>query len=229
MSDTMTALCDTLLKREPVPGDRLPDTHKKAVTKGTAYQVLHWSEADDGHIKVELNYNAGTWYVYDPLNNPQGHWDGPWDKDIGEAEVGYQGKAIVIAGIGIYHTDQPILNGGSFTWGEATHEGQRIPTANHYTNIVALATQLEKARKQIGRPFRVTSWYCPNPWNARAGGAKRSQHLEGRAADVVVDGLMGRDLGRMVSDWWPGGLGIYPGNRQHILHLDVGPKRKWGF
>lgn len=229
MTDSMTALCDTLLKRQPLQGDRLSDALKMHVAKGKTYQLIEWSEAADGHIKVELSHGAGTWFIYDPMDNPQGHWDGPWDKDIAEAEMGYQGRAIVVPSIGIYHTDQPIIAGGSFTWGEATHGGERVPTAAHSQNIVKLAIALEKARKQIGKPFRVTSWYRPNPWNARAGGARRSQHLEGRGVDVVVDGLTGKQLGGMVADWWPGGLGVYSGNRQHILHLDIGPKRKWGF
>jgi hypothetical protein len=133
-------------------------------------------------------------------------------------------------GKGTVFSDQPIIAGGSFTWGQATHKATRIPqTAAHVDNIVKVATQLEKARRQIGKPFRITSWYRPEPFNSRAAGARRSQHLGGGAVDIVVSGYMGKELGAKLSSWWPGGMGIYPGNRKHILHLDVGAKRKWGF
>ncbi len=143
----------------------------------------------------------------------------------------YTGKQIKLPGNkGTVFSDQPIIPGGMFTWGQATHAATRIPqTAEHADNIVKIAKQLEKARQQIGKPFRITSWYRPEPFNSRAGGARRSQHLSGGAVDIVVSGYMGRELAAMLISWWPGGLGIYPGNRKHILHLDVGVKRQWGF
>lgn len=141
----------------------------------------------------------------------------------------FSGKRITVPGVGNVFTDQPIIAGGSFTWGEATHGGVRIPQSEeHADNIVALARQLQKFRDDIDRPFRITSWYRPNPWNQRAGGARRSTHLSGRGVDIVVAGFSGRQLAQRALPWWPGGLGIYPGNRKHILHLDVGPKRSWG-
>lgn len=133
-------------------------------------------------------------------------------------------------GKGTVFSDQPIVAGGTFTWAQATHRATRIPqTVEHVNNMIKVATQLEKARQQIGKPFRITSWYRPEPFNSRAGGARRSQHLSGGAVDIVVAGYMGKDLAAKLISWWPGGMGIYPGNRKHILHLDVGPKRKWGF
>lgn len=124
-----------------------------------------------------------------------------------------------------------IMPGGSFTWGHATHAGQRVPqNAQHLQNIIKLATELEKVRKQFAsKTIRVTSWYRPEPWNSRVGGARRSQHLTGSGVDITIPGLMGNEVGKAVMPTWKGGLGIYPGNRKHILHLDIGPKRKWGF
>ncbi len=143
----------------------------------------------------------------------------------------YTGKQIKLPGNkGTVFSDQPIVPAGMFTWGQATHGATRIPqTTEHADNIVKVAGQLEKARQKIGKPFRITSWYRPEPFNSRAGGARRSQHLSGGAVDIVVAGHMGREVAAMLVGWWPGGLGIYPGNRKHILHLDVGVKRKWGF
>lgn len=127
-------------------------------------------------------------------------------------------------------TTDPIVAGGAFTWGHATHGGERPPqTVEHMQNIVRLAGEMEKVRRQFGRQIRVTSWYRPEPFNSRVGGARRSQHLSGRGIDITIPGMMGREVGTAVLPWWNGGLGIYPGNRKHILHLDIGPKRRWGF
>ena len=49
-----------------------------------------------------------------------------------------------------------------------------------------LVRRLEAVREQWGKPMIISSGYrCP-PHNARVGGAARSLHMEGRAADVIV-------------------------------------------
>ncbi len=251
---------DTVLKRRPLPAAELKPDEMFTITKGALYDLHSYAYADatgnfNGHVKFAIDtpeqYINGfsTWYVYAP--HAQVEFDGlvvyplpkeaapspapspaPAPKPATPAPTGaYKGAKITLpGGKGTVYTDQPIVPGGVFTWGEATHGGSRPPQKpEHANNIVAAATQLEKFRKQIGKPFRITSWYRPEPFNSRAGGAKRSQHLEGKGVDIVVAGYMGRDLGKLALPWWPGGLGIYPGNRKHILHLDVGPKRNWGF
>ncbi|MBW4653650.1 MAG: DUF882 domain-containing protein [Kaiparowitsia implicata GSE-PSE-MK54-09C] len=138
--------------------------------------------------------------------------------------------SIALPGRGLVFLNEPILPKGNFTWGEATHGGSRIPrTPQEVDNIMALAKPLQQAREQLGRPFCVTSWYRPEPFNSKAGGVRNSQHLGGRAVDLVVTGMSGRQVANAVMAWWPGGVGIYPGNRRHIVHLDVGPRRMWGF
>jgi uncharacterized protein YcbK (DUF882 family) len=95
-------------------------------------------------------------------------------------------------------------------------------------NIIALAKALQPVRNRLGRPFRVTSWYRPPAVNAAVGGATRSQHLVGNAADLQVQGMSGRQVANAVMLTWPGGIGIYS-NIPNIIHLDLGPKRTWGF
>lgn len=250
---------DTVLKRQPVDSSTLAANEKVNISKGKTIELHSYAYADakgsfNGHIKFAIadssDYINGlsSWYVLDqhahvelndetvyplpktpaqPASVPT-----PATQPTPSATPGnYTGKKITLpGGKGTVYTDQPVIPGGVFTWGQVTHNGVRIPQqVAHVDNMIKLATQLEKARKQIGKPFRITSWYRPNPWNAKAGGAKRSQHLTGSGVDVVVAGYSGRELGQALISWWPGGLGIYPGNRKHILHLDVGPKRKWGF
>lgn len=245
---------DTILKRRPLPASELADEDEYKVSKGTTFELHSYAYADargefKDHIKFAIdhpkNYLRGlsTWYVY------QAHAQVEFDGQLMYPLSGIDPKAIAVptqqaasssqpagqkivlpGGKGTVYAHQPIIAGGSFSWGEATHGGSRVPqTITHVNNMIALATQLEKARKQIGKPFRITSWYRPEPWNSRVGGAKHSQHLSGQAVDVVVVGYTGRELGKQFMGWWTGGLGIYPGNRQHILHMDIGAKRHWGF
>jgi len=248
---------DTVLKRRPVSSSELADEEMYKAPKGMTFDLHSYAYADakgefNHHIRFAINdpeqYIQGlsTWYVYEPhaqvkLDDtvvyplPKVKGNAPAAAasaaaPVAVAAASFTGTGLQVPGMGTVYTDQPIISGGAFTWGEATHGGSRIPqNADHAKNIVTLATQLQKAREQIGKPFRVTSWYRPDPWNRRAGGARRSQHLEGKGIDIVVEGYMGGDLARQFVSWWPGGLGIYGGSRRHILHLDVGQKRKWGF
>lgn len=144
--------------------------------------------------------------------------------------TGYRGKSFRLPGnVSTFYTDQPIIPGGSFTWGEATRDATRIPSdSSIVSNIIALARQLQRARNQIGRPFLINSWYRPPAINRAVGGASRSQHLYGSAADIQVSGYSGRSIANAVMLWWPGGVGIYS-NMPNVIHLDVGPKRTWGF
>lgn len=142
----------------------------------------------------------------------------------------YQGKAFKLPGnAATFYTDQPIIPGGSFTWGEATKDATRIPdSVTIVNNMIALARELQKARDQIGRPFIINSWYRPPAINQAVGGVSNSQHLYGKAADIQVAGYSGRRVANAVMLWWNGGVGIYS-SMPDIVHLDVGSKRTWGF
>lgn len=64
----IVALCDTLLKKEPLQSYQLDFNQKKQVQKGKGYQVI--DIVDEGtHSKVTLDYGAGIWYIYNP------HWE----------------------------------------------------------------------------------------------------------------------------------------------------------
>lgn len=140
---------------------------------------------------------------------------------------------------GTVDMSQPIIPGGSFTWGEMLHWKDfsyldvRLPrTAKHSYNIINLAKAIQPIREKIGKPMIVTSGYRPDPYNRRAGGASRSQHKYGKAVDLNVRGL--RDLGmnhRQLAKYiyedlnFQGGVGGY----STWIHLDIGTRRKWGF
>lgn len=47
----------------------------------------------------------------------------------------------------------------------------------------------EPLREKLGRPLVILSGYRPEWLNRMVGGAKDSEHLDGRAADIIVPGL----------------------------------------
>ena len=61
------ALQTTILKKEPFQSYRLKPSQRKEIAKGKGYDIVNIS-TQGVHSKVTLDYNAGTWYVYNP------HW-----------------------------------------------------------------------------------------------------------------------------------------------------------
>ena len=56
-------------------------------------------------------------------------------------------------------------------------------------NITRLIDYLDKVREEFGAPISVSSGYrCPD-LNKAVGGSKKSQHMQGLAADLVVPEL----------------------------------------
>jgi Peptidase M15 len=230
---------DTQFKRTPVPAILLPEQGRQKVPKDSVLMLHSYAFANaqgsfNNHIKIALkrpeDYINGwnTWYVYN--QHAQVLYDSKVVYPLRRSSS-FSGTAFKLPGnTSTFFTDQPIIPGGSLTWGEATRNGERIPQlVNEVNDIISLARQLQRARNQIGKPFNVTSWYRPEPFNTQAGGVPNSQHLTGSAVDFWVEGFTGRQLAFEFTPWWEGGIGVYAGARSDIVHLDVGPKRTWGF
>lgn len=110
----------------------------------------------------------------------------------------------------------------------ACRDGTPYPTRWIESRLYPLCETLETIRTRVGKPVRVLSGYRTETYNRRVGGARRSQHVEGRAADIKVAGLTAAALHAVVlalrkGNCLPrlGGLGLYPG----FVHVDVRP---WG-
>lgn len=234
----------TLFKRRPVDNAQLAPGEQVQASPGTALMLSSYAFADaqgpfNGHIRFALKYvkddinGLNTWYVFQaharveragvvvyPPPQPPTQPQSPQ----------YVGRPFRLPGnASTFYTDQPIIPGGSFTWGEATHGATRIPeTQAIVDNIIGLAQALQPVRDRINRPFTINSWYRPPAINAAVGGASQSQHLLGRAVDIQVQGMSGRQVANAVMLTWRGGIGIY-NNIPNVIHLDTGSRRTWGF
>ena len=71
----------------------------------------------------------------------------------------------------------------------ASHDGAGFPE-EALVNLVGLANVLEKIRTHFGgKPVRVLSGYRSPAHNKAVGGAERSQHMLGKAADIAISGV----------------------------------------
>jgi len=88
-------------------------------------------------------------------------------------------------------------------------------------------------RQELNLPpetvLTLLSGYRSPRSNDIVGGATRSQHLFGRAADIRIPGIEPTDIflaaDRVTTGAEYGGRGNYP--LRNLVHLDVGPKRSW--
>jgi len=113
-----------------------------------------------------------------------------------------------------------------FALGEfACHDGTPYPVEWVESRLRQLCELLEEIRREVKAPVRVLSGYRTPVYNRRIGGARASQHVEGRAADIIVDSMTVPRLHAAILDLHRtdvgaaalGGLGRYPG----FVHVDV--------
>ena len=96
-----------------------------------------------------------------------------------------------------------------------------------------LVVLLQCIREHFGKAVTITSGYRTPAHNAKVGGAKSSQHLLGRAADIRVEGVSVEDVAAyaesLMPDW--GGVGRYPvkaGRATGWVHVDTRQnKSRW--
>jgi uncharacterized protein YcbK (DUF882 family) len=86
----------------------------------------------------------------------------------------------------------------------------------------SLVDALEAFRAIVGKAVIVSSAYrCPQH-NAEAGGAGRSEHVEGLAADIRVEGMTATQMEALARKI-PAIRGIGRNDHQQYIHVDVRP------
>lgn len=97
-------------------------------------------------------------------------------------------------------------------------------------NLQVLAEQLEILRQHLQKPITINSGYRSEKHNAKIGGEPNSQHLFGRAADIVVPGVTPDEVADAIEFlidtkmMKQGGLGRY----DSFTHYDIrGKKSRW--
>lgn len=78
---------------------------------------------------------------------------------------------------------------------------------------------LEAIRAHFGKPVVVTSGYRTPEYNAKVGGAVKSRHMLGIAADIQIAGVKPADVAAYARTLMPtyGGIGIY----STFTHIDI--------
>lgn len=111
----------------------------------------------------------------------------------------------------------------------ACKDGTQVPSVL-WDNVQLLADNLQVLRDFLNEPVRLNSGYRTPKYNAKIGGARNSQHLLAKAADITVKTKTPKQLAAIIekliaaNKMKQGGLGVYPG----FIHYDVrGTKARW--
>ena len=109
------------------------------------------------------------------------------------------------------------------------NDGSKMPP-EVFTNVIKLAGELQILRDFIGKPIKINSGYRSPSYNRSIGGASRSQHLLGKAADIRVDGISPRELRGIIEELIKDGrlnfkgIGAYT----NFTHVDIRERRaRW--
>jgi len=97
-------------------------------------------------------------------------------------------------------------------------------------NIKVIAEQLQVLRDTLTIPIIINSAYRSPKHNKKIGGVKNSQHLTGKAVDIVAKGITTKYLAYKINElifkgkMLEGGIGIY----DTFVHYDIrGVKARW--
>ena len=110
-------------------------------------------------------------------------------------------------------------------------DGSEMPL-EVFNNVCLLAKQLENLRVHFNAPIKINSAYRSPVYNRSVGGAVNSQHLSGRAADIVISGVEPNDVADAIEFliennlMKEGGVGRY----DTFTHYDIrGYKARWDY
>tara|TARA_Y100001973_G_scaffold106772_1_gene187421 strand:- start:5179 stop:5580 length:402 start_codon:yes stop_codon:yes gene_type:complete len=114
-------------------------------------------------------------------------------------------------------------------WEFKCKDGTSVPS-EYMDNVQTLAQNLQVLRDEVGKPIRVISGYRSPKYNRRIGGARKSQHMTAKAADIKISGMKPAEVKEIIvrlikeGRMHPGGIGLY----KTFTHYDVrGRNARW--
>tara|TARA_Y100000114_G_C11763358_1_gene331288 strand:+ start:1744 stop:2259 length:516 start_codon:yes stop_codon:yes gene_type:complete len=107
----------------------------------------------------------------------------------------------------------------------------KTPVPEKYLkNTKELVKNLEIIRSEFDKPIQIISGYRTPEYNKSIGGAAKSLHMFGKAADIRINGVTSKEIKDVIlklideGKISQGGVGSYPG----FVHYDVrGVKARW--
>ena len=117
----------------------------------------------------------------------------------------------------------------NFSLSEFNKRNYNVPT-DVLRNLIELAKNLQVLRDEVKKPIKITSGYRPAELNAKIGGATKSRHITGEAADFKIEGYTPKQVAAIIEKliaegkMKQGGLGTY----STWVHYDVrGTAARW--
>lgn len=201
-----TATADTILKKAPVQGSRLPDDQKVDVPDGKIYGIEKVIETDGLHSHVELESNAGSWWIFLP------HWDTGAAKPVITPSI----TGIVTAVFTLKQARSSQLINGSLTF---SRDGQEV------LKVVASSGS---AGYQYAGAHTIRGKGCLPPasdWKISASGYKlATRGVEGMFYHITPDPRFGRsELGLHRDANVPGSAGCVVVRDSNTFNTKVVP------
>lgn len=115
----------------------------------------------------------------------------------------------------MYQIDEDMKLSENFTLKEfACKDGSKYVRVNY-----KLIEKLQILRNKLKCPITIVSGYRTPSYNDSCGGAQKSQHMYGTAADIQVSGMTPEMLYAIAQTIGFNGMGIY----DNFIHVDVRP------
>jgi uncharacterized protein YcbK (DUF882 family) len=111
----------------------------------------------------------------------------------------------------------------------ASKDGAAFPN-DVAKNIILLAQNLQVLRDELKVGIKINSGYRSPQHNAKIGGAKKSQHTLGTAADIVVSGYTPKQVAEVIDKLINEGKMMQGGLKPYatFTHYDIrGTKARW--
>jgi hypothetical protein len=205
---SLTALKDTLLKKQPLPGDKLPDDAKRSIRKGLSITVSGSYEVPrDSHCCITLAESGACWFLYGP------HWRREQRQIPAEASPS---TSLIRWGDFDCPVTRHLSVGEVLQW---DRRRQPAPGSLAVSRIIQTANHFQQIRNAWGSSLGVTSFYRPEPINSLVGGVRGSRHTTGEAMDLYPVGRSIDAFYAWIASRWSGGLG--DGRHRGFLHLDT--------